>query len=190
MALMPLSNLVCWYQLATAGGDYTWQLPCFFFYWQDSDTMQRLHELWSHGFGNCVIPVGFHEFRGRRCHDAKEKNISLECGQLQGHVCRQKRSVCQGVLFLLLLVICFLPVSCLCQRFSRWHPSGCCIQFGSSCSVCCILCRRHQSLEQRVKANKAMIRPVRRPSPFVKLNIYIYIYDSDSLRDRNRLPID
>ena len=33
MALMPISNFVCWYKLMNAGGDYTWQLPCFGFYW-------------------------------------------------------------------------------------------------------------------------------------------------------------
>ena len=33
MALMPISNFACWYQLIKSGGDYSWQLPCFTFYW-------------------------------------------------------------------------------------------------------------------------------------------------------------
>ena len=33
MTLMLISKFACWYKLIDAGGDYTWQLPCFGCYW-------------------------------------------------------------------------------------------------------------------------------------------------------------
>ena len=53
---MPISNFACWYQLINARGDYTWQLPCFTFYWLWAFKNRKFGPLYTDGGVLTFIP--------------------------------------------------------------------------------------------------------------------------------------